>query len=82
MAIGAEEDDEAVFVGHPAVCSAEETMVEGGVSLPFAEVAQTGAGLEDGFYLAFSRLHLVAYSHRNPQCVARFFLQHMETHEG
>lgn len=56
--------------------------MKGGVSLPFAEVAQTGAGLEDGFYLAFSRLHLVAYSHRNPQCVARFFLQHMETHEG
>ena len=81
MAIGAEEDDEAVFVGHPAVESSVH-MMEGGVSLPFAEVAQTGARLEYGFYLAFSRLHLVAYSHRNPQCVARFFLQHMETHEG
>ena len=63
MAIGTEEDDEAVFVGHPAVCSAEETMVEGGVSLPFAEVAQTGAGLEYGFYLAFShRLNISAIS--------------------
>ena len=44
MAIGTEEDDEAVFVGHPAVESSVH-MMEGGVSLPFAEVAQTGAGL-------------------------------------
>lgn len=63
MAGRTEEDDEAVFVGHPAVCRAEKTMVEGGVSLPFAEVAQTGAGLEDGFYLAFShRLSISAIS--------------------
>lgn len=62
MAIGAEEDDEAVFVGHPAVESSVH-MMKGGVSLPFAEVAQTGAGLEDGFYLAFShRLSISAIS--------------------
>ena len=62
MAIGAEEDDEAVFVGHPAVESSVH-MVETGFGLPFAEVAQTGAGLEHGFYLAFShRLNISAIS--------------------
>lgn len=62
MAIGTEEDDEAVFVGHPAVESSVH-MMKGGVSLLFAEVAQTGAGLQDGFYLAFShRLNISAIS--------------------
>ena len=62
MAIGAEEDDEAVFVGHPAV-ERSVHVVEGGVSLPFAEVAQTWAGLEYGFYLALShRLSISAIS--------------------
>ena len=60
MAIGAEEDDEAVFVGHPAVESSVH-VVEGGVSLPFAEVTETRAGLEDGVYLALShRLNIYA----------------------
>ena len=48
MAIGTEEDDEAVFVGHPTVIALIYVM-EAGFGLPFAEVAQTGAGLEDGF---------------------------------
>lgn len=62
MATGTEEDDEAVFVGHPAV-EAKVHMVETGFGLPFAEVAQTGAGLEDGFYLALShRLNISAIS--------------------
>mgnify|MGYP004473944355 CR=1 FL=1 len=62
MAIGAEEDDKTVFVGHPSVESSVHVM-EGGVSLPLAEVAETGAGLEDGFYLAFShRLNISAIS--------------------
>lgn len=62
MATGAEENDEPVFVGHPAV-EAEVHMVETGFGLPFAEVAQTGAGLEYGFYLALShRLNISAIS--------------------
>lgn len=62
MAIGAEEDDESVFVGHPSV-EAEVHMMEAGFRLPFAEVAETGAGFEDGFYLAFShRLSISAIS--------------------
>lgn len=62
MAGRTEEDDEAVFVGHPSVESSVH-MVEAGFRLPFAEVAQTGAGFEDGFYLAFShRLSISAIS--------------------
>ena len=62
MAIGTEEDDEAVFVGHPTVIALIYVM-EAGFGLPFAEIAQTGAGLEYGFYLALShRLSISAIS--------------------
>ena len=62
MATGTEKDDEAVFVGHPTVIALIYVM-EAGFGLPFAEVAQTGAGLEYGFYLALShRLNISAIS--------------------
>lgn len=63
MAIGAEENDEAVFVGHPAVCRAEKTMMQCRVASAAAYVANAGVGLEYGFYLAFShRLSISAIS--------------------